>query len=595
MEAILLKNGRLNSAESAKVKLPNGHIPSVLAFSPQQSISRMAVLLSLMTISSFSAFAAATDIYIAQNSAGAASGADCADAHPISWFNSSANWGSGSTQIGPGTTVHLCGTFTGSAGQNLLVTQGDGASGNPIIIRFESGAVLQAPYFGTNDGSNPTGGAININNNWITVDGGTPCGPGTSCASGGGAATGIIKNTLNGTSGGACSGGSCSNQQISAGVVITGVSNVEVRNLSVQNIYVHTACSSDTGVPSYGVFMLQPGGGTMSSVSVHDSYMIQMNAGFSGGYGSWSNFSVYNNFMTRMSIEIGWGDRGNGSTVSGFNVYGNELSNNYFWWDTGDANHLNGMHPFAVHTGSTMTGLNIYNNYIHGDFGNQHCGSTGHETAKIFVEGAGGGGITGNVFNNVLIADGIGDYPSTAFIGAYASASGATIGVYNNTIQGNVTGGVAISNGGFGTGLVKNNLISTVNIFEAQAIPGVTLTSNCNVFYNGASPFFLTGSSGSTDTTYAAWQAMGFDANSVTGNPLLNSASTPPYQLTNNTSSAWQTGTNLTGLGIVALDRDKAGVARPGGSAAWDIGAYMSSSSATTPPTPPSDLTATIN
>ena len=52
------------------------------------------------------------NIYISQNSSGAGNGADCADALPVSWFNNSANWGGGASQIGPGTTVHVCGTIT---------------------------------------------------------------------------------------------------------------------------------------------------------------------------------------------------------------------------------------------------------------------------------------------------------------------------------------------------------------------------------------------------------------------------------------------------------------------------------------------------
>src|SRR5512146_1628339 len=89
-------------------------------------------------------------IYVAQNSAVASSGADCANAHAASWFNSSANWCTGSTQISPGTIVHLCGTFTGSAGAGLLSVQSSGSAGNPITIFFEPGAVLQSPQFNDN-------------------------------------------------------------------------------------------------------------------------------------------------------------------------------------------------------------------------------------------------------------------------------------------------------------------------------------------------------------------------------------------------------------------------------------------------------------
>src|ERR1700730_3313553 len=78
--------------------------------------------------------ARANDIYIAQSATGAANGVDCADALPYMYFNTAANWTAGAptgTKIGPGTTVHLCGMFTGTGGQTLLTSQGSGTSGSP--------------------------------------------------------------------------------------------------------------------------------------------------------------------------------------------------------------------------------------------------------------------------------------------------------------------------------------------------------------------------------------------------------------------------------------------------------------------------------
>src|ERR1700694_5707903 len=80
----------------------------------------------------------ASDIYIAQNSTGAGNGVGCADARSVAWFNNSTSWGTAANQIGPGTTVHLCNTFTGAAGSTMLTVQGSGSSGNPITIKFES-------------------------------------------------------------------------------------------------------------------------------------------------------------------------------------------------------------------------------------------------------------------------------------------------------------------------------------------------------------------------------------------------------------------------------------------------------------------------
>ena len=113
------------------------------------------LILAVILVTFAAAFATASDIYIAQNAIGANTGADCADAHAVTWFDSGSNWGSGGGQIGPGTTVHLCGTFSAPAGASEYLTfQGSGTNGNPITLLFESGAVLTATYW--------SGGVIDI-------------------------------------------------------------------------------------------------------------------------------------------------------------------------------------------------------------------------------------------------------------------------------------------------------------------------------------------------------------------------------------------------------------------------------------------------
>src|SRR5690349_3658015 len=86
--------------------------------------------------------AGAKDFYIAAKQAGTGSGTGCSTAKPYTWFNSASSWGTGTAQIGPGTTVHLCGTFTGTPGQQLLVVGASGTSTSPITIKFETNAVL---------------------------------------------------------------------------------------------------------------------------------------------------------------------------------------------------------------------------------------------------------------------------------------------------------------------------------------------------------------------------------------------------------------------------------------------------------------------
>jgi hypothetical protein len=82
--------------------------------------------------------ALANDIYMAQSATGGANGADCNDAYDYDFFNAARNWGSGANEIGPGTTVHLCGTFTASSPNTTALTfRGSGASSSPITVLFE--------------------------------------------------------------------------------------------------------------------------------------------------------------------------------------------------------------------------------------------------------------------------------------------------------------------------------------------------------------------------------------------------------------------------------------------------------------------------
>ena len=109
------------------------------------------------------ASASANDVYISQSGSGGANGSSCSNAYPASFFNSSANWGAAETQIGPGTTAHLCGTIGTS-----LTAQGNGASGNPVTILFESGAKLSQPV------CNAMTGCLSLNGrSFMVVDGGS--------------------------------------------------------------------------------------------------------------------------------------------------------------------------------------------------------------------------------------------------------------------------------------------------------------------------------------------------------------------------------------------------------------------------------------
>src|SRR5689334_13537840 len=184
------------------------------------------LLISIFITLATAGIAAANDIYVAQNALGGSTGADCSNARAYTYFNSSSNWGTGSTQIGPGSIVHICGTITGAAGANFFTFQGSGSSGNPVTLRWEPGAIVQAPYLSTN------GGIVANGRNWIVIDGGT---------------NGVLRATLNGSSGASCPGGGCSSQQDSVGIYIQNGTNVTIRNLEIGPIYYRVNTESTSG------------------------------------------------------------------------------------------------------------------------------------------------------------------------------------------------------------------------------------------------------------------------------------------------------------------------------------------------------------
>ncbi len=63
----------------------------------------------LLAVVLYGGVAYANSIYIAQSATGSNNGSSCANAYAYTFFNSAGNWGSGSNQIGPGTTFTFAG------------------------------------------------------------------------------------------------------------------------------------------------------------------------------------------------------------------------------------------------------------------------------------------------------------------------------------------------------------------------------------------------------------------------------------------------------------------------------------------------------
>lgn len=546
----------------------------------------------ILTVSAGSAFGSATNIYITQT--GSSSGNCTTNVQTLAFFNSASNWGSGESQIGPGTTVLLCGTFTLSAGSTGLSVQGSGASGNPVVLKFDTNASLQAPYFSTNDGSSPTSGAITISGrNYVLIDGGTACGFNPVTNVSGGACNGTISSTADGTS--------LTYQKQNAGIYLNNVTGIEIRNIGISGIYLRTgAGSSDASAASGSADVWIEGPAT--NCSVHDSSLSDSHIGVLGDIdaGTFTTLNIYNNEIAHhgWGINVGGGD--NGSTGTGINIYGNEFTNWNNWADANATYHTDGIITYSdgsTASGSSITG-NIYNNYFHGDLG----GGTGSNAVSYYVSL--GVNSLYNVFNNVLDNTG-----GANIYGGLINVSGVISGSYpqngnliaNNTLVLNGLQDACIGNNGTATFKVYNNICSGIEVgYEFELSSYSPLAGNYNNFYSMGYLGCNNEGPGPPNciSSLSSWRSTtGQDANSSTGNPLLTT------YIPQSGSPVIGLSKNLYSLGITALNSDKAGNPRlvlgtscsptVGTAGCWDAGAYEYGSSG--PPTPPTSLAAVVH
>jgi hypothetical protein len=502
-----------------------------------------------------------TQLYMTQAGAGTMDGSSCANAHPVSWFNDGGSWGSGTTQIGPGAVVHLCGTFTGTADTTLLTTQGSGAAGKPITLYFEPGAVLTAPYWRGND--NPGGGAIDASTaSYFTIDGGQ---------------NGTIECSANGTG--------MANQQGTLAISMGSCTHCEVTNLTIQNMYVRTGNLCEIDQTEVQAISFQAGASdvTVDNVLIHDvGWAISSNA---SNTTIGPNVEIYN-------IDHGFiFGAGNGNTVSNVVFHDNHV-HDFALWDTTaatDCYHHDGIHGFGG-TSGVVTDFTAYNNLFDGQTGdnfNEH----------IFLEGTNDGtpwttspNATSHIFNNVFSV-------STTSLGIAGPGPVAGNEVWaNNTLTGSSPSTVSTCEG-FGStstiapgAVVENNAVQNCGVLigGTEAGPGETSSFTVKTFdYNAYASchdtyncFFITVGAGvAIDTaSFATWQTMsGYDAHSVadlaSGTYFALDATFRPMAA----SPLIGAGDNLTSLctgSLAPLCMDKAGKPRPT-SGAWDIGAYQ--------------------
>jgi hypothetical protein len=545
---------------------------------PHRSIAFFSIALSalLAPVMAHPALAQTANVYIAQSAAGAGNGADCADAYAVTFFNSSSNWGTSSSKIGPGTTVHLCGTITAPAGSsNYLVVHGSGSSGNPITIHFEANAILTAPYW--------SGAVIDLNgSSYVTVDGGT---------------NGVIQATANGTNlANQQDGGICVNN----GTPQNSATNLTVQNLTCSNIYVDASVADNGGGDTYGFDIWNTSNLVIQNNTIHDVKWAIRN--------SYAVGSTYTNALTLTGNTIYDMDHcyfmtdsnSSGSAVaSGFYIYGNSCGSMTNWDNTADDNHHDWFHLNANSTSSRFSNFFIYNNKNVGDVG-------ANGNAGLFTNE--GGQTTANVsgvyfFNNIFVntstthcfADG---FISWAEGGALTAANNTFIGrngscVNNgNSLSGD--NGIAYESGSVSLSL-ENNIMQTMGstFFYANGSQTSMTTANNNDYYTGGGWTWMSDGNTSAFSTWKSWCSC--DSSSTTSNPSLTAA----YHLPNSSSSAWQKGANLyqtcngqPNPGLGALCYDASGVSRPS-TGSWDIGAYEDS--AGLQPQPPTGLTAAVS
>jgi hypothetical protein len=493
----------------------------------------------------------AKDLYVAQSSSQTSGGGSCGSPLSIGWFNNPASWGSGSNQIGPGTTVHLCGTFRGAAGEQLLKVRSSGSSGNPITLKFESGAIFTAPYW------SPLGAIYANGVSYITIDGGT---------------NGVIQNTANGTG--------MAFHSDSRAVYAVRCTGCTVQNLNVSNLYVRTS-SSDLTVNQTAVncvYFNNSNNFTVKNISCnHAGWAI-------AGFGN--NFTLEHSNISNIDHGLAFGPP---SGISGLSIHDNHIHDFANWDSATNRYHHDGLHIWGQRGGSIANG-SIYNNLFDGDSGV-------NITADIYLQDS---VRSVSVYNNVFTA------PKNRVLNVLWFAAGSTgmnasqNSAYNNTIA---AGGQKAGSAMF----VQSQMDFTAqnNILQGGSsdisIQGGGTLSSKGIDHNTYQDLFADyrdtntfGIQGAVYHDLPGWQrACHCDANSrlVPGVHILKGA---VGQLLPG-SVGISAGTNLTtvALGILApLAADKAGAPRPV-SGPWDMGALQSGAAVVRLPAP-SGVTATI-
>ena len=517
----------------------------------------------------------ASDVYVSQNKAGGNTGDNCADARALSSL--------GAGDWIPGNTIHLCGAITSPAGTAGLVAQGSGTSARPITIKFEPGAVLEAPYFGGTpiasscySASTCLAGIEIFNYSNIIIDGGT---------------SGVIQNTANGTD--------LANHQSSSGIAIHGGSNFIIRNLTIRTIYINDPSTNDTAGQATADIAVS---GSTTNIAICGNVLANARGGISayssGGTPpsyplpscSSNTFTSGANYFGNTLVDHAWQIQPSGNNTPIVNIFNNDISGASNWIEAGNFYHTDGVIAWGD-IGTQIT-VFLFDNFFH---------DTIYGTAVFYCTyGQAGSGCRSYVFNNIFSA------PENINVRLMAD-SGYPLGphyVFNNTVN---NSGIVMIAGDNAEVALENNLVlnaPTDGYFYTKPngtanLGSVLTTADYNSFYggrgysfNGAYIYYCWPQSGGAPSECGSdyggpWVKTGFDRHSVSGNPQLDANFRPSGK-----SPVINAGANLSSLcslpGLGPLCYDKNGAARPL-NGKWDIGAIQALH-----PNPPTGLAGTV-
>jgi hypothetical protein len=497
--------------------------------------------------------AGAKDFYVGGTQAGTGTGTGCSTAKPITWLSNAASWGTAATQIGPGTTVHLCGIINGTPGQQLFVVRTDGTSTSPITIKWEPNAILSAPYWSA------MGAIYASGRSYIVFDGGT---------------NGMIRNTANGTTG--------AYKQSTRAIYASYCNGCVVKNLTVANLYVRTATTdlAPTQTAINCVYFLGANNFTVNHLTCHD-------AGWALA-GNGNNLTIAYSNLYNIDHGLAFGATGR---MSGFSIHDNHIHGYTNWDSTTNAYHHDGIHMWGQ-SGGTVTNGVIYNNIFDGDSG---VNVTAHIYLQDSIQNV-------SVYNNVFVV------PSNRTIPCLWFAARSTSGMPGGNATGNSAYNNFINAGGHahGTGLyvqsqlnfsAHNNILmggqSDISLQGGSTLSASGIDRNIYLQLADYGDRNTFGYNGVVYQTLAQWQsACHCDASSKLVHLSQINVNSLGQLLSG--SVAIGAGSNLLNItsGMLSpLSKDKVGAQRQL-SGNWDAGAYKFGSVAL--PSSPAGLTATI-